>query len=139
MLAGQRITQTLRQAVFSSIVRQEVAFFDKNKTGELVNRLSSDTSLVSQSITMNISDGLRSTVMVVAGVSMMVSRMEYVCMYRYHHQNYTNGQIFKSILTEFKCLQAILENKNDGLIKLQAEEIKEIWAEYFIFFKITKN
>jgi ATP-binding cassette subfamily B (MDR/TAP) protein 10 len=59
-------------------MKQEIAFFDKNKTGELVNRLSADTSLVSQSVTMNISDGLRSTVMVVAGVSMMVSR---VCVY----------------------------------------------------------
>lgn len=70
-VSGQRIVQTLRQTVFGAIVKQEIAFFDKNKTGELVNRLSADTSLVSQSVTMNISDGLRSTVMVVAGVSMM--------------------------------------------------------------------
>jgi ATP-binding cassette subfamily B (MDR/TAP) protein 10 len=88
VLAGQRIIQTLRQTVFGSIVKQEVAFFDKNKTGELVNRLSADTSLVSQSVTMNISDGLRSAVMVVAGVSMMVSRKEHVWMYRCY-QNYT--------------------------------------------------
>lgn len=59
-------------------MKQEIAFFDKNKTGELVNRLSADTSLVSQSVTMNISDGLRSTFMVAAGVSMMVSR---ACVY----------------------------------------------------------
>ncbi|XP_021935969.1 ATP-binding cassette sub-family B member 10, mitochondrial isoform X2 [Zootermopsis nevadensis] len=70
-VSGQRITQTLRQTLFGSIVKQEVAFFDKNKTGELVNRLSADTSLVSQSVTMNISDGLRSTIMVMAGASMM--------------------------------------------------------------------
>ncbi|PSN54806.1 ATP-binding cassette sub-family B member 10 [Blattella germanica] len=73
LLLGQRITQRLRELVFGSIVRQEVAFFDKNKTGELVNRLSADTSLVSQSVTMNISDGIRSTIMVAAGVSMMDS------------------------------------------------------------------
>ncbi|PNF42848.1 ATP-binding cassette sub-family B member 10, mitochondrial [Cryptotermes secundus] len=70
-VSGQRITQTLRQTVFSSIMKQEIAFFDKNRTGELVNRLSADTSLVSQSVTMNISDGLRSSFMVMAGVSMM--------------------------------------------------------------------
>lgn len=69
---GQRITQRLRTRLFDSIMKQEVAFFDKNKTGELVNRLSADTALVSQCVTMNISDGLRSAVMVVAGVSMMV-------------------------------------------------------------------
>ncbi|XP_063217345.1 ATP-binding cassette sub-family B member 10, mitochondrial-like [Bacillus rossius redtenbacheri] len=70
--SGQRITQRLRKTVFASIMRQEVAFFDKNKTGELVNRLSADTTLVSHAVTQNISDGLRSTVMAIAGVSMML-------------------------------------------------------------------
>lgn len=53
-------------------MKQEIGFFDTNKTGELINRLSADTSLVSQSVTMNISDGLRSVVMAMAGVGMMV-------------------------------------------------------------------
>ncbi|XP_065208672.1 ATP-binding cassette sub-family B member 10, mitochondrial-like [Planococcus citri] len=70
-LSGQRITKNLREKVFKSIISQETAFFDRHRTGELINRLSADTSLVSQSVTMNISDGLRSTIMVVAGVSMM--------------------------------------------------------------------
>ncbi|XP_054262814.1 ATP-binding cassette sub-family B member 10, mitochondrial isoform X2 [Macrosteles quadrilineatus] len=70
-LSGQRITRALRERVFGSIVQQEVAFFDQNRTGELINRLSTDTSVVSDCVTMNISDGLRSTVMVCAGVSMM--------------------------------------------------------------------
>lgn len=73
--SGQRITRTLRSLVFASIVNQEIAFFDENKTGELINRLSADTSLVSQSVTMNISDGLRSVVMALAGVGMMVSHI----------------------------------------------------------------
>jgi ATP-binding cassette subfamily B (MDR/TAP) protein 10 len=93
--------QTLRQTVFGAIVKQEIAFFDKNKTGELVNRLSADTSLVSQSVTMNISDGLRSTVMVVAGVSMMVSRIELVSMYGCLYQQNRKRNTFKSTLTEF--------------------------------------
>ncbi|XP_045584652.2 ATP-binding cassette sub-family B member 10, mitochondrial [Procambarus clarkii] len=70
-VAGQRITRALRSSVFSSIMKQEVAFFDTNKTGELINRLSADTAVVSQSVTMNISDGLRSSVMALAGVGMM--------------------------------------------------------------------
>ncbi|KAK4300115.1 hypothetical protein Pmani_027666 [Petrolisthes manimaculis] len=70
-IAGQRITNTLRSSVFAAIMRQEIAFFDANKTGELINRLSADTSLVSQAVTSNISDGLRSIVMTSAGVSMM--------------------------------------------------------------------
>jgi len=69
---GNRIIRTLRAKLFSSIVQQEIAFFDANKAGELINRLSTDTTLVGQSVTMNISDGLRSVVQAMAGISMMV-------------------------------------------------------------------
>lgn len=53
-------------------MRQEMGFFDKTKTGELVNRLSADTTLVGQSVTQNISDGLRAVAQATGGVGMMV-------------------------------------------------------------------
>jgi len=70
-VAGQRITANLRNKVFSSVVRQEVAFFDKTRTGELINRLSADSQLVSQTVTQQVSDGLRNGFMTTAGVGMM--------------------------------------------------------------------
>uniref|UniRef100_A0A8C2ZR97 ATP binding cassette subfamily B member 10 n=1 Tax=Cyclopterus lumpus TaxID=8103 RepID=A0A8C2ZR97_CYCLU len=69
--SGQQIVRNLRAAVFSSILRQEVAFFDRNRTGELINRLSADTGVVGRSITDNLSDGLRAVAQAAAGVSMM--------------------------------------------------------------------
>lgn len=71
-MSGQRIIQSLRKTVYGSIMKQEIAFFDKNKTGELINRLSSDTTVVGFSVTMNISDGMRSLFGIIASVSMMV-------------------------------------------------------------------
>lgn len=50
-----------------------MGFFDKNRTGELINRLSADTAVVGRSITDNLSDGLRAVAQAAAGVSMMVS------------------------------------------------------------------
>ncbi|XP_059927038.1 ATP-binding cassette sub-family B member 10, mitochondrial [Gadus macrocephalus] len=70
-ISGQRIVRNLRAALFSSILRQEVAFFDRSRTGELINRLSSDTTMVGRSITDNLSDGLRAVAQAAAGVSMM--------------------------------------------------------------------
>ena len=70
-IVAQNITARLRNQVFGSIVKQETAFFDKTKTGELINRLSADTQLVSQAVTTQISDGLRSTLMTSAGIGMM--------------------------------------------------------------------
>lgn len=58
--------------MFSSILKQEIAFFDKTRTGELINRLSSDAALLGRSVTENLSDGLRAGAQVSVGVGMMV-------------------------------------------------------------------
>lgn len=75
-ILGQRIVKRLRHKLFSSIMVQETAFFDRNKTGELINRLSADTVLVGKAVTDNVSDGLRATAQAIAGVSMMVSTVD---------------------------------------------------------------
>lgn len=69
--AGQRIVKRLRATMFSSILKQEIAFFDKTSTGELINRLSSDTTLLGRSVTENLSDGLRAGAQASVGVGMM--------------------------------------------------------------------
>lgn len=72
---GERIIYNLRYKLFQSITNQEIAFFDKRGTGELVNRLSGDTSLVGHAITYKVSDGLRALVQGTAGMSMMVIKL----------------------------------------------------------------
>ncbi|KAM9686523.1 ATP-binding cassette sub-family B member 10, mitochondrial isoform 2-T2 [Trichechus inunguis] len=69
--AGQRIVNQLKASLFSSVLRQEVAFFDKTRTGELINRLSSDTALLGRSVTENLSDGLRAGAQASFGIGMM--------------------------------------------------------------------
>lgn len=69
---GQRIVARLRQRLFQSIMTQEMAFFDRNKTGELINRLSADAEVVGMSISQNVSDGLRSAIQAAGGVGMML-------------------------------------------------------------------
>lgn len=58
-IAGERIIQRLRNDLYKSILKQDMAFFDKNRTGELISRLSTDTAIVGKSLTGNVSDGLR--------------------------------------------------------------------------------
>lgn len=69
---SQRIVMRLRENLFRSIMNQEMAFFDNNKTGELINRLSSDAEIVGMSISQNLSDGLRSTIQAAGGIGMMI-------------------------------------------------------------------
>ncbi|XP_077995855.1 uncharacterized protein LOC144449221 [Glandiceps talaboti] len=54
-LAGIRVACTIRKDLFKSIIKQDIAFFDTNRTGELTNRLSSDTQVVQNAVTVNIS------------------------------------------------------------------------------------
>ncbi|KAG0229847.1 ATP-binding cassette permease mdl1 [Actinomortierella wolfii] len=70
-VSGERIVVRLRQQLFDSIIKQEIAFFDTNKTGDLISRLSLDTNVVGKSLTFNIADGLRSVIMATSGVTMM--------------------------------------------------------------------
>lgn len=53
-------------------MQHDCAWFDTKGTGELVNRLSVDTYMVGNSLSQNLSDGLRSTAMVFAGTGMMI-------------------------------------------------------------------
>lgn len=71
------MTQSLRKQVFAAILRQEPQWFQKNSTGELVNRLSADTQLVGRNLSQNVSDGLRSFFMIGAGTGMMVNDFLY--------------------------------------------------------------
>lgn len=58
-VAGERVVARMRRDLFASIMRQEVAFFDQSRTGDLTNRLSSDTQTIQNAVTVNISMGLR--------------------------------------------------------------------------------
>ncbi len=71
-LAGQSLVARLRKMLFESIVKQEVAFFDTNRTGELTNRLSSDTQVVQNAATVNISMLLRYLVQIIGSIAIMM-------------------------------------------------------------------
>ena len=72
-VAGERIVTRLREAVYRSIVEQEIAFFDARKTGELTSRLTADATVVQNTVSVNLSMALRSLVMVVGGLILLVA------------------------------------------------------------------
>ncbi|KAK6429167.1 ATP-binding cassette permease mdl1 [Oleoguttula sp. CCFEE 5521] len=70
-IVGERVVTKLRSQLFRRTFIQNAEFFDANRVGDLISRLGSDTIIVGKSITQNLSDGLRSLVSAVAGLSMM--------------------------------------------------------------------
>ena len=70
-IVGERIVSRLRSQLFRKTFVQNAEFFDANRVGDLISRLSSDTVIVGKSITQNLSDGLRSLVSGVGGLTLM--------------------------------------------------------------------
>ncbi|XP_033747567.1 ABC transporter B family member 25-like [Pecten maximus] len=70
-LAGMRLVARLRKRLFNSIIQQEVAFFDVNRTGELCNRLSSDTQVLQNAVTVNMSMLVRNVLQLIGSLGFM--------------------------------------------------------------------
>ncbi|KAK2813347.1 multidrug-resistance transporter mdr2 [Emmonsiellopsis sp. PD_5] len=70
-IVGERIVARLRSKLFRRTYIQDAEFFDANRVGDLISRLSSDTIIVGKSITQNLSDGLRAAVSGAAGFGLM--------------------------------------------------------------------
>jgi len=70
-IVGERIVARLRSQLYRRTYVQNAEFFDANRVGDLISRLSSDTIIVGKSITQNLSDGLRAIVSGGAGFTAM--------------------------------------------------------------------
>jgi ATP-binding cassette subfamily B protein len=58
-VAGERVVARLRVNLYAAVIRQEIGFFDQRRTGELTNRLASDTTVLQNAVTVNLSMALR--------------------------------------------------------------------------------
>ncbi|XP_072497785.1 antigen peptide transporter 2 [Notamacropus eugenii] len=68
-----RINLRIRRMLFSSLLHQDLTFFQETKTGELNSRLSSDTNLMSRWLPLNANVFLRSLVKVIGLCGFMFS------------------------------------------------------------------
>ncbi len=70
---GERVTADLRRAVYAHVLRLSPQFFETLKTGEILSRLTSDTTVVQSAVGSSISMGLRSAVMALGAMGMLIA------------------------------------------------------------------
>ncbi len=75
---GERVTADLRNAVYAHVVKQSPEFFETNATGEVLSRLTTDTTLVQTVVGSSLSMGLRNSVMGIGALVMLVITNPYV-------------------------------------------------------------
>jgi ATP-binding cassette subfamily B protein len=69
---GERVTADLRNAVYSHVLHQSPEFFETTQTGEVLSRLSVDTTLVQTVVGSSLSLGLRNLVMGVGALGILI-------------------------------------------------------------------
>jgi ATP-binding cassette, subfamily B, bacterial len=75
---GERVTADLRNAVYAHVLRQSPEFFETTQTGEVLSRLTTDTTLVQTVVGSSLSMGLRNSVMGIGALGMLVITNPYV-------------------------------------------------------------
>ena len=68
---GERVTADIRSAVYSHVVNQSPAFFETTQTGEVLSRLTTDTTLIQTVVGTSISLALRNTLLFLGGLVML--------------------------------------------------------------------
>jgi ATP-binding cassette, subfamily B, bacterial len=68
---GERVTADIRSAVYRHVVEQSPEFFETTRTGEVLSRLTTDTTLIQAVVGTSISLALRNTLLFVGGLAML--------------------------------------------------------------------
>jgi ATP-binding cassette subfamily B protein len=69
---GERIVADLREEVFAHLVSLAPAYFDQAKSGELISRLTADTTQIKAAVGASVSVALRNLVLFLGATAMMV-------------------------------------------------------------------
>jgi ATP-binding cassette subfamily B protein len=68
---GERVVADLRSAVYARVIRMDPAFFEVTRIGEVLSRLTADTTLVQSIAGVNLSITLRSTLSLIGSLVML--------------------------------------------------------------------
>lgn len=69
---GERVTADMRSAVYAHVVQQSPEFFETTQSGEVLSRLTTDTTLIQTVVGTSISMALRNILLLIGGLLMML-------------------------------------------------------------------
>ena len=72
MTIGERIVADLRSDVFAHLTSLSPAFFDSSRSGELISRLTADTTQIKSAVGASVSIALRNVMLFIGATAMMV-------------------------------------------------------------------
>jgi ATP-binding cassette subfamily B protein len=70
---GERVTADLRNAVYGHVLQQSPEFFERTQTGEVLSRITTDTTVVQTVVGSSLSIGLRNLVLGIGALVMLIA------------------------------------------------------------------
>lgn len=71
-VASESIAARLRTRLFGAVLSKNTAFYDRHRTGDLISRLSTDTTVAAKGLTETVARGLRAAVSAMGGTVLLV-------------------------------------------------------------------
>lgn len=69
---GERVSADIRKSVFNQLLSLHPSYFEENRSGEIMSRLTTDTTLLQSIIGSSLSMALRSCLMLIGGLAMLL-------------------------------------------------------------------
>src|SRR5690606_12870777 len=69
---GERVISDIRKAVFNHVLKLSPSFFEVTRTGEVLSRLTTDTTLIQTVIGSSVSVALRNILMFIGGLALLI-------------------------------------------------------------------
>ncbi len=71
-LLGLNVVRKIRETLYSSLLLQDISFFDSQRLGDLLSRLNTDTEAVQKGVSVNVSVVIRYLIQVIGGICLML-------------------------------------------------------------------
>ncbi|MDA1058984.1 MAG: ABC transporter transmembrane domain-containing protein [Proteobacteria bacterium] len=72
MWLGERVVADLRRAVYDRVIGLSPVFFERNKTGEILSRITTDTTLIQSIVGASASMAFRNILLLIGGLIMLI-------------------------------------------------------------------
>lgn len=112
-LTSRGIARDIRYDLFYSIIRKDIAFFDENKTGDLLSRIANDTSVIQNGLSINIT-------MIVRSSSVMIVTIVLLAFINWKLTLVVIGGVVPMVCLT-KCLGTYIRDKSEELQDLKGE------------------
>lgn len=72
-IIGTRAVKDLQQRLYTNVIQQNIDFFDRQRVGDLLSRITADTQMVREAVSIKLSVFIRYSIQIIGGIILMLT------------------------------------------------------------------